>query len=83
MCLAVPGKVTETYVDNELPMGIVDFSGVSKRVCLAHVPDVRVGEFVLVHVGHALSRIDPAEAARVFEFLTSLGELRELGEPSP
>ena len=83
MCLAVPGKVMETFTENDLRMGRVDFSGVTKKVCLAHVPEALVGDFVLVHVGHALSRIDPAEAARVFAFLETLGELRELGESDP
>lgn len=82
MCLAVPGRVVDTYEENELPMGRVDFNGITKKVCLAHVPEAAVGDFVLVHVGHALSRIDAAEAARVFAFLETLGELKELGESS-
>lgn len=75
MCLAIPGRVTETYRENEVLMGKVDFSGVSRRVCLEHVPDAAVGEYVLVHVGFALSKIDEAEAAKVFEFLRDLGPL--------
>ena len=77
MCLAVPGRVAETYRENDVLMGKVDFSGVTRRVCLEHVPDVRVDEYVLVHVGFALSKIDADEAKKVFEFL---GELRELGD---
>ena len=77
MCLAIPGRVLETYRENELLMGKVDFSGVSRRVCLAHVPEAVIGDYVLVHVGFAISRIDALEAARVFEALT---ELRQLGE---
>jgi len=77
MCLAVPGRVTETYRENDVLMGKVDFSGVSRRVCLEHVADARVGEYVLVHVGFALSRVDAAEAAKIFE---ALAELRQLGE---
>lgn len=77
MCLAVPGRVTETYRENDVLMGKVDFSGVARRVCLDHLRDVKVGEYVLVHVGFALSRIDAAEAARVFEIL---GELKLLSE---
>jgi hydrogenase expression/formation protein HypC len=64
-------------------MGKVDFSGVTKRVCLEHVPDVRPGEYVLVHVGFALSRLDEAEAGRVFEFLAQMNQLDELKVPSP
>ena len=66
MCLAIPGKVVETYREHDVLMGKVDFGGVSKRVCLEHVPEVRIDDYVLVHVGFALSRIDEAEArARV------------------
>ena len=56
MCLAIPGKVVETYREHDVLMGKVDFGGVAKRVCLDHVPEVQVGEYVLVHVGFALSR---------------------------
>lgn len=81
MCLAVPGRVTETYRENDVLMGKVDFSGVTRRVCLEHVPGVQAGEFVLVHVGFALSRIDAGEAARVFEALADLRQLGELEAP--
>ncbi len=81
MCLAVPGKVVETYRENDVLMGKVDFGGVSRRVCLEHVPEVRPDEYVLVHVGFALSRIDEDEAHRVFEFLEQMDQLDELGEP--
>ena len=82
MCLGVPGKVVETYREHDVLMGKVDFSGVCKRVCLEHVADVRPGEYVLVHVGFALSRIDEGEAQRVFEFLRSMNQLDELQEPA-
>jgi hydrogenase expression/formation protein HypC len=64
-------------------MGMIDFSGVSKRVCLEHVPEVQPGDYVLVHVGFALSRIDEAEARRVFEFLSEMNQLDELKVSSP
>jgi hydrogenase expression/formation protein HypC len=82
MCLAIPGRVTETYRENEVLMGKVEFSGVTRRVCLEHVPDVRVDEYVLVHVGFALSKIDADEAAKVFEILRELKQLGELEEPA-
>src|SRR5262245_57043460 len=69
MCLGIPGKVTSTYREHEVLMGKVDFGGVFKHVCLEHVPEAKVGEYVIVHVGFALSRIDEAEAKQVFEFL--------------
>jgi hydrogenase expression/formation protein HypC len=83
MCLGIPGKVVETYSEHDVLMGKVDFGGVFKRVCLEHVPQVRVGEYVLVHVGFALNTIDEAEARRVFEFLEEMKQLDELKVPSP
>ncbi len=81
MCLGIPGKVIETYEEHDVLMGKVDFSGVRKRVCLEHVPQVVPGEYVIVHVGFALSRIDEAEAQRVFEFLAGMEQLDELQAP--
>jgi hydrogenase expression/formation protein HypC len=83
MCLGIPGKVTATYREHDVLMGKVDFSGVVKRVCLEHVPEVSIGEYVLVHVGFALSRIDETEAMRVFEYLAQMKQLDELEAPSP
>jgi hydrogenase expression/formation protein HypC len=81
MCLGIPGKVVETYRENDLLMGKVDFGGITKRVCLEHVPEAKPSEYVLVHVGFALSRIDEAEAARVFSFLEAMNQLDELEVP--
>jgi hydrogenase expression/formation protein HypC len=83
MCLGIPGKVVETYRENDVLMGKIDFSGICKRVCLEHVPEVLLGEYVLVHVGFALSRIDEEEAGRVFAFLKEMRQLEELKVPSP
>lgn len=80
MCLGIPGKVVETYREHDVLMGKVNFSGIAKQVCLEHVPDVKPGDYVLVHVGFALSRIDEQEAARVFEFLEQMNQLEELKE---
>ena len=82
MCLAIPGQVVETYREHDVLMGKVRFGGISKRVCLEHVPDVAVDDYVLVHVGFALSRIDEAEAKQVFEFLDSMDQLDDLEAPS-
>jgi hydrogenase expression/formation protein HypC len=81
VCLAIPGRVAETWRENDILMGRVEFSGVLRRVCLDHVPDAGVNDYVLVHVGFALSKIDPAEAARVFEILKELKQLDELEAP--
>jgi hydrogenase expression/formation protein HypC len=83
MCLGIPGKVVETYRENDVLMGKIDFSGICKRVCLEHLPEVLPGEYVLVHVGFALSRIDEEEAGRVFTFLKEMRQLEELKVPSP
>lgn len=83
MCLGIPGKVTATYREHDVLMGKVNFSGVSRRVCLEHVPEAQPGDYVLVHVGFALSRIDEAEARQVFEFLNQMNQLDELKAPSP
>ena len=83
MCLGIPGKVVETYHEDDILMGRVEFGGVSKRVCLEHVPEVRPDDYVLVHVGFALSRIDEAEARQVFAFLERMNQLDELEEPPP
>ena len=80
MCLGIPGKVVETFREHGILMGKVDFGGVSKRVCLDHVQEVVPGEYVLVHVGFALARIDEAEAQRVFDFLEGMEQLGELDE---
>lgn len=84
MCLGVPGRVTR--IDDAtfgMTMGTVDFGGISKEVCMAYVPEAAVGDFVLVHVGFALSRIDEEEARQVFEVLREMGELADIGLPRP
>lgn len=83
MCLGIPGRVVDTYFEDDVLMGKVDFGGVSKRVCLEHVPEAKPSDYVLVHVGFALSLIDEEEAGRVFQFLEEMSLLDELGGPSP
>jgi hydrogenase expression/formation protein HypC len=83
MCLAVPGEISRTYDKHGMRFAEVQFGGVSREVCLHYVPEAAVGEFVLVHVGFAISRIDRDEAARTWELLHELGELEpatEVGE---
>jgi hydrogenase expression/formation protein HypC len=82
MCLGIPGRVVRTYSEHDVLMGKVDFGGVARSVCLEHVPDVAVGQYVLVHVGFALSKIDEGEARRVFEFLEGMDQLDELKAPT-
>jgi hydrogenase expression/formation protein HypC len=78
MCLGIPGRVLSRELEDGLLMGRVDFGGVARKVCLAHVEDVSIGEYVLVHVGFALSKIDAAEARKIFELLLELDQLTEL-----
>jgi len=80
MCLGIPGKLIEVYQQDDLPMGKVEFGGIAKEVCLAYEPDAEVGEYVLVHVGFAISRIDEAEAEEIFSYLEELGQAAELAE---
>ena len=84
MCLAVPGKIVNIEGDDPiLRDGKVDFGGVFKRVNLSLVPEAKTGDYVVVHVGLALSIVDEEEAKQVFEFLKTLGELSEIeGEPN-
>jgi len=72
MCLAVPGKVLEIYKEKQPLMGKVDFSGIRKEVCLELVPEVQVGEYVVVHVGFAISIMDEEEATETLKLLDEL-----------
>ena len=84
MCLAIPGKVTSVMGEDPLwRTGKVDFGGIVKEVSLAYVPEVKIGEYVIVHVGFALSRLDENEAQKVFQYLKEMDELTELKEGSP
>jgi hydrogenase expression/formation protein HypC len=77
MCLGIPGKVISIYETDNLSMGQVDFGGVIKEACLSYVPDVTIGDYVIVHVGFAISRIDEESARSTYEALQSLDLLAE------
>ncbi len=83
MCLAVPGKLIEISGAGELRMGRVDFSGVTRQACLAYVPEAQVGDYVLVHVGFALSRIDEQAALETLRALEEIGALEEAAADDP
>ena len=83
MCLGVPGRVVEIVREKDVLMADVQFGGITKRVCIEHVPEAAPGDYVLVHVGFALSRIDAAEAERVFRAREELRQLGELEVPAP
>ena len=77
MCLAIPGKLLSKEDRDGALMGRVDFGGVTREIQLDFVPEVEVGEYVIVHVGFALSRLDAEEAARTLELLREMGQLEE------
>ena len=72
MCLGIPGKVLEKTERDGLPMGKVDFGGIQKEICLSYTPEVELGQYVLVHVGFAISIIDEAEAEEIFSYLRQI-----------
>ncbi len=81
MCLAVPGKIERITGDDPVTrMGRINFGGVVKEASLAYLPEVEVGDYVIVHVGFALSKVDEAEAKKIFEYLERMDELGELKE---
>lgn len=83
MCLGVPGQIVAIQGEDDLlRSGKIDFGGVTRDVNLAYVPEAVVGDYVIVHVGFAISRIDEEEAKEVFEFLKTMGGLEELEDGS-
>ncbi len=81
MCLAIPGKVVETYDQGGLRMAKVQFGGIVREACLEYLPETQAGQYVLVHVGFAISRVDEAEAERTYQALIELDQLNELDSP--
>ncbi|UCC78779.1 MAG: HypC/HybG/HupF family hydrogenase formation chaperone [Candidatus Zixiibacteriota bacterium] len=74
MCLAIPGKVVEIFSENGLKMGKIDYSGTVNAACLEYVPEVKAGEYVIVHAGFAISIIDEAEAMKTLELWNDMAE---------
>jgi hydrogenase expression/formation protein HypC len=84
MCLGVPGRVVRAWTDpSGIRMGQVSFGGIRKEVCLAYAPEADEGDYVIVHVGFAISRVDEAEAHEIWRLLERLEELDELRHPQP
>ncbi len=77
MCLSIPGRITAIRLEGSLPMGSVDFGGVVRDVCLDYVPEAKVGQYVLVHVGFAISVMDEEEARITIEMLNEMAALDE------
>jgi hydrogenase expression/formation protein HypC len=84
MCLGIPGRIVELDEALELRTGVVDFDGVRRQVCLAYTPEAGVGDYVIVHVGFAISTVDEVEAARTLEVLRAIPDALagELGTAS-
>ena len=85
MCLAIPGKIVEIthQIDEIFREGKVSYDGIIRKVSLTLVPDARVGDYVMVHVGAAISIVDEVEARKTFELLQQLDELHELNNNEP
>jgi len=83
MCLGVPGEIVDVGTREGLRVGRVRFGGITREVCLEYQPDAAPGDYVLVHVGFAISKLDPEEARRTWELLEALGETAELDAPDP
>lgn len=82
MCLAVPGRIVEVRDERGLPMATVDFDGIGKEICLAYLPDAIAGDYVVVHVGFAISRVDEAAALEALDLFRRMGA-GPSSEPSP
>jgi hydrogenase expression/formation protein HypC len=81
MCLAIPGKVLESFDREGMRMARVQFGGITRDACLEYVPEARIGDYVLVHVGFAISRVDEEEARRTYQLLEEMDQLTELDAP--
>jgi hydrogenase expression/formation protein HypC len=77
MCLGVPGKIVETYEKSGLQMAKVDFGGVFREACLSYVPEAKVGEYCIIHVGFAISILSESEAQETLELLKQIGSFEE------
>ncbi len=83
MCLAIPGKVVGFHDANGVRMAKVDFGGITREACLEYVPETRLGEYVMVHVGFAIAKVDEEEAARTYQYLEEMDQLGELYDGDP
>jgi hydrogenase expression/formation protein HypC len=79
MCLGIPGRITEVHDENGIAMGVVDFGGVRRNVCLAYVAnDIAPGDYAIIHVGFAISKVSEEEAKRTYAVLEEMSQLDEL-----
>ncbi len=83
MCLAIPGKIVAFHERNGVRMGKIDYGGITRDACLEYIPDAVMGDYVMVHVGFAISKVDEEEAARTYKYLAELDQLAEIEMPEP
>jgi len=83
MCLAVPGRILEIYEKQELKMAKVDFSGVTREACIEHVPEAKIGDYAIVHVGFAISLLSEEEAQESIDLIRQIAEAGELEGEEP
>ena len=83
MCLAIPGKIVAFHERDGVRMGKIDFGGISRDACLEYIPDAALGDYVMVHVGFAISKVDQEEAARTYKYLAEMDQLAEIQTPEP
>lgn len=81
MCLGVPGKITKIYESDGLKMGSIDFGGVIREACLAYVPEAKIGDYTIIHVGFALNIISEGEAQETLDLLRQIADLGTELEP--
>jgi hydrogenase expression/formation protein HypC len=81
MCLGIPGQILECFDRSGLRIAKVQFGGIVRETCLEYVPEARAGDYVIVHVGFAISTVDQEEAARTYRLLEEMGQLTELSPP--
>lgn len=77
MCLGVPGKIIEIYETDGLRMGKIDFGGITREACLAYVPETEIGDYTIIHVGFAISRLSEEEAQATLEILNEIADIDE------
>lgn len=83
MCLAIPGKIVAFHEHDGVRMGKIDYGGITRDACLEYVTDAALGDYVMVHVGFAISKVDEQEAARTYKYLAEMDQLSEIEIPEP
>ena len=83
MCLAIPGKIVAFHEKGGIRMGKIDYGGITRDACLEYIPEAALGDYVMVHVGFAISKVDEEEAARTYKYLAEMDQLQEIETPEP